>query len=54
MIPLVLLALGSVLVIAGTAVIYWPAAVIVAGLALVTTSTLIDFDRPQRPGRGRR
>ena len=54
MIPLVLLVLAVVLVTAGTAVIYWPAALIVVGLALGAIAILFDFDRPLRPGKGRR
>ena len=44
MAALLLFALGAVLVIAGLAVVYWPAALIAAGVALCAAALLIDFD----------
>ena len=39
-----LVVLGLVLIVAGVAVIYWPAAVILAGLSLVAIALLVDPD----------
>lgn len=53
MVPVLILAVGLVLVVAGVAVIYWPAALILAGSALCAVALLVDGDaltlrRPRR------
>lgn len=50
MVALLLLILGAALALAGVAVVYWPAALIVAGVALCAAALVIDFDTF---GRGR-
>ena len=45
----ILAVLGIALVVAGVAFIYWPAALVVAGVALTATALLIDTPT----GRGR-
>jgi len=44
--PLFGFVLALLIVIFGTAVIYWPAAVILTGLGLGTVSLLVNDDRP--------
>ena len=48
MIAYLALALGVCLVAAGVAVIYWPAALIVAGVVLIAVGLLIDTDKRGR------
>ncbi len=45
MLPLLLLALAAVLIVAGVAVIFWPAALIVAGLLVGASALFVDFDK---------
>lgn len=40
---LVTVGVGAVLTVAGVAVVYWPAGLIVAGLGLLTFGALYDF-----------
>lgn len=44
MLAIALLSIGAVLCVAGAAVIYWPAALIVAGLLLLVAGA--DLSRP--------
>lgn len=41
---LFLLLVGAVLIVAGTALVYWPAAVVVAGVFCVVGGLLIDLE----------
>ncbi len=51
MLPLLLLALGAVLVVAGTAVLSWPVALIVAGVLIAASGLLfLDFDNVTKGG----
>ena len=45
MLPLLLLVLAAVLVVAGVAFIFWPAALVVAGLAVSAAALFVDFDK---------
>ncbi len=45
----VLMVLGAVLIIAGVAVVYWPAAITLAGIALVAFGVLLDSAPPTEP-----
>lgn len=40
-------AFGAVLVVVGTGIVYWPAAVIVAGVAIVAVGVLSDDGEDQ-------
>jgi hypothetical protein len=44
-VPLLLIALGAVLAVAGVAFIFWPAALIVAGALLVAAGVDLAGDR---------
>lgn len=50
MIALIALPVGVVLVVAGVAVVFWPAALVVAGAALILLALFVD---PDAVGRSR-
>lgn len=46
MLAIVVMAIGALLIVAGAALIFWPAAVVVAGVILLTVGA--DLARPTR------
>jgi hypothetical protein len=44
-----LLVVGFALIVTGIAFIYWPAAIIVAGVFIVLLAALVDLDTPEKP-----
>ena len=52
MVPLLLLAVAAVVVVVGVAFVYWPAAIIVAGLLLGFVALLfVDTDKLTKGGK---
>ena len=49
MIPTLIGLLGIALIVAGVAVIYWPAALIVAGAGIVRLAVMIDRPKETTP-----